>query len=282
MEYKAAKAVNAAEPYGNLAFAYAAKNAGYPQDELVGLVLGARSLVPSVARLGLQRYLHSVTSEGDPWREFQGFYHFTEDGIQASTSKMGAIGMLDTSKGTHHELALAYKAWAPERTREEEKALEAAQRNSLPDLTQRLFLGWEPAVILDQARTSKPRSMNWTAAKDLYDLALACIGDIPLFLSDWAPAEYVSGLYHPDRQELGLVFRSYEGEPYQVRIYSQRAPQEVIVNDEELKRIDDAWHYDTKSGWLVINLQGTDEKRLRIRLGDPVAPLHPYFTEVSE
>ena len=91
----------------------------------------------------------------------------------------------------------------------------------------------------------------------------------------------MSGLYHTGQQELNLVFRSYEGDPYQVRIYSQQAPQEVIVNDEELKRMDDAWHYDIKSGWLVINLQGTDEKHLRIYLGDLIAPLHPYFTKIS-
>ncbi len=268
------------EPWGNLAFAYAAKNAGYPRDELVGLVHGARSLVTAVARFGLKDYLQSITAEGDPWRDFRGHYWFAENGFQASASKMGSIGMHDTSKGTSHELSLAYKAWAPDAIRAHEEALQAAGQNSLPDLTQRLFLGWEPAGIRDRAVNSKPRAMNWTATKDLYDLALACVAEIPLFLSDWAPAEYVRGRYDPERLELNLTFRSHEGERYKVRIYSRRAPREVTVNGKVLAQSDDAWRYDPGSGWLVIHLDGADEKHVFVRLGEPVAPLHPYFTKV--
>ena len=270
------------EPWGNLAFAYAAKNAGYPQDELVGLVHGARSLVTAVARFGLQDFVRSVTTEGDPWREYRGFYWFTEQGLQASSSLMGSIGMHDTSKGTNHELSLAYKAWIPGAIQAYEKALEDAGQHRLPDLTQRLFLGWEPVGILELAKSSTPRQpLNWNAATSLYDLALACVADIPLFLSDWAPAEYVFGQYHPERREVNLIFRSHEGESYEVRIYSQRAPREVAVDGESLPGSNERWSYDPESGWLVVPLQGAEEKRLRIVLGEPVAPLHPYFTKVE-
>ena len=269
------------EPYGNLAFAYAAANTGHPQDELVGLVHGTRSLVAATARLGLQDYLHSITAEGDPWREFEGFYWFMEDGIQASRRLMGSIGMHDTSKGTSHELSLGYKMWAPEHIRAYEESLEAAGQSSLPDLTQRLFLGWDARSLLERAKISRARQpINWTATKDLYDLGLACIGDIPLFLADWAPAEYVFGHYDPLRYRLNLTFQSHEGEPFRVQVYSQRAPQEVTVNDQPLQQSIHGWSYDANSGWLVIHLDGADEKRVVVRLGDPVAPLHPYFTKV--
>jgi len=270
------------EPWGNLAFAYAARHAGYPQDELMGLVQGARSLVAAVARFGLQDYLRSVTTEGDPWRDFKGFYWFTEQGIQASSVLMSSIGMHDTSKGTNHELSLAYKAWIPEAIQAYEEELEAAGQHPLPDLTQRLFLGWERAGILELAKSSAPRQpLSWHAATGLYDLAVACVADIPLFLSDWAPAEYVFGEYDLERKEVNLTFRSHEGEPYDVLIYSQRAPREVVVNGEPLPRSVKGWTYDTESGWMVVSLQGDEEKRLRIILGELAAPLHPYFTKVG-
>ena len=270
------------EPWGNLAFAYAARNAGYPQDELMGLVLGGRSMVTAAARFGLQKYISSVTAEGDPWREFNGFYWFAEQGIQASTLLMGSIGMHDTSKGTNHELSLAYKTWIPEAIRSYEEALEGAGQDRLPDLTQRLFLGWEPAGILEKARSATPRPpLNWRAANDLYDLALSCVADIPLFLSDWVPAEYVYGQYDPERRVLNLSFLCHEGEPFMVRIYSQRSPREVTVNGEVWPPSNEGWEYDPGSGWLVVRLRGSGEKRLHIILGEPVAPLHPYFTKVG-
>lgn len=271
------------EPYGNLAFAYAAANTGHPHDELVGLVLGARSLVAATARLGFQDYLRAITAEGDPWRDFEGFYWFMEDGIQASRRLMGSIGMHDTSKGTSHELSLGYKAWAPQHMRAYQETLEAAGQNSLPDLTQRLFLGWDTGELLERAKSNQARTpMNFNAAKDLYDLGLACIGDIPLFLSDWAPAEYVSGRYDPEASEIQLTFRSHEGEAYQVHLYSQREVREVTVNGQPVEASRSGWTYDPNSGWLAIHLAGADEKRLQIRLGDPVAPLHPYFADDAD
>jgi len=198
-----------------------------------------------------------------------------EDGIQASRTPLGSIGTHDTSKGTHHELSLAYKTWIPQAIHAHEESLGGGA--SLPDLTQRFFLGWDAAGLLDRAKASEPRQpLNWTAAKDLYDLGLACLGDLPLFLSDWTPAEYISGRYDPQTRELRLAFRSHEGEPFRVRLYSQRAVQEVTLNDEPLK---EGWRYDPQSGWLAVDLQGADTKHLLLRLGDPAAPLHPYFTE---
>ena len=111
---------------------------------------------------------------------------------------------------------------------------------------------------------------------------LACVGDVPLFLSDWAPAEYISGRYDSDSLELDLKLRSHEGEAFQVKIYTQRAPREVAVNGQPIDNSSEGWTYDANSGWLLIRLEGADEKQLQIRLGDPVAPLHPYFTKDSE
>ncbi len=279
------------EPYGSLDFAYAAARVGYPQDEIVGLVLGAKSMVAAVARLGFQDYLHSVTADGDPWREFEGFYWFHENGIQASVPKMGGVAMLDTSKGTSHEFMLAYKTWAGDRMRREEEALEREaarserRRISLPNLTQRLFLGWDIKGLREQARraaeSGRQRGTHWSSATSLYDLALLCIGDIPLFLSDWAPAEYVSGKYAPVQGELNLVFRSQEHAPYRVRIYSQREPLHVTVNGAAVAQSEGGWRYEPASGWFDIRLDGAGLERLHLVLGDSVAPLHPYFTGVK-
>jgi hypothetical protein len=41
------------------------------------------------------------------------------------------------------------------------------------------------------------------------------------------------------------------------------------------------WTFDPNSGWLVIRLKGTGEQPARIRLGEPVAPLHPYSAKAS-
>jgi hypothetical protein len=124
--------------------------------------------------------------------------------------------------------------------------------------------------------------MNFNAAKDLYDLGLACIGDVPLFLSDWAPAELISGHYDPDARELDLRFRSREGAAFPVKIYTQRAPRDVTVNDQPVAAGGTGWTYDPNSGWLVIRLEGTGEQHARIPLGEPLAPLHPYFTKASD
>jgi hypothetical protein len=179
-------------------------------------------------------------------------------------------------------LSLAYKVWIPEAIQTYEKALETAGQHRLADLTQRLFLGWNPDAILEHARSDSPRQpLSWHAATALYDLAVACVADIPLFLSDWAPAEYVAGRYDPERKEVQLTFQSHQGEPYRVRIYSQMSPREVTVNSDVLTPSDERWHYDPGSGWLVIHLRGAEEQRIRIVLGDAVAPLHPYFTKVE-
>ncbi|MBN2450027.1 MAG: hypothetical protein JXR77_06540 [Lentisphaeria bacterium] len=270
------------EPYGGLAFAYAAAQTGHGEDELTGLVLGARALVPAVARFGLAEYLRSVSAEGDAWREFGGHYWFVEDGFQLSRRMLGSIGMHDTSKGTFHEQSLAYKQWAPAAIRAHEEALEAAGQNSLPDLTQRLFLGWDVTGLLARVKTSELRQPpNWQSTKDLYDFAVVCLGDTPLFLSEWAPAEYVEGQYDPALKALAVTFRSHEGEPFTVRLYSQREPVAIDLNGQAWPQAHDSWRYDRASGWLTLSLAGNDRKDLSIRFGEPAAPLHPYFGQAT-
>jgi hypothetical protein len=177
---------------------------------------------------------------------------------------------------------LAYKVWAPRAVLAYETSLEEAGQHRLADLTQRLFLGWDPEKILGQVRKDSPRQpLGWQAATGLYDLALACAADIPLFLSDWAPAEYVAGEYEPAQRALDLTFRSHQGEPYGVRIYSQKSPLEVSVNGEVLSPTAAKWQYDPGSGWLTIRLSGSEEKRIQILLGGDAAPLHPYFGKMA-
>jgi hypothetical protein len=270
------------EPYGRLAFAYAAEHAGYQEDALKGKIGGARTLLTAVARLGLEDYLYSISTEGDPWRNFKGFYFFNEFGMAPSANKRGGITLLNSSKGGMHELALAYKLWAPEAMDAEQKAFAAVGSNSLCDMTQRLFLGWNPDSLLNQvvqSTSSGRRGLNWQSASDLYDMAVISIGNIPVFLSDWAPAELVSGLYIPESKEMNLVFNSELGEAFNVKIYSQYKPVKLMLNGAMLNN---SWIYDEKSGWLTVNLSGSEIKNLNILFGDKVAPLHPYFSSVNE
>jgi len=274
------------EYIGNLAFAYAAKNTGHKDDEIEGLVLAAKSLVASVARFGLKDFIESCTAADDPWRRLKGFYYFNEYGFQATASvpEGGGIGMLDTSKGTGHELALAYKEWVPKWMDAHEKDLGkgVAPHHQM----HRVLLGWDreeiPARMKASAESAQAQpGKTWRLTKDVYDMAYVCVADIPLFLSEWAPAEYITGRYDPAKQEVALEFRSHEDGPYQVRLYSQRAAKQVTVNDEVLKAENGGWSYDPSTGGLVITLKSRQTSHVRISLGEPVASLHPYFTRVE-
>jgi hypothetical protein len=267
------------EAYGSLTFGYAAENAGYPEDALKGKVMGTRSLIPTVARLGLQDYLAEISAPGDPWLEFVGFEHFNEMGMQLGKRKFGSVGWLDTSKGAMHELSLGYKMWATKGMTAEQKALEKSGSNSSCDLTQRLLLGWNRDSLVNTTResTNSPRSrqLSWQSATYLYDMAILCVGDIPVFLSDWTPAEYISGTYNIEKKQMQLAFQSAEADPFTVRIYSRYQPLNLKVNDASFS----GWKYDSKTGWLTIDLQGGDRKNLQIVFGNEVAPLHPYLVK---
>jgi hypothetical protein len=104
------------------------------------------------------------------------------------------------------------------------------------------------------------------------------IGNIPVFLSDWAPAELVSGKYLPESKEMNLVFKSPLGEAFRVKIYSRYKPLQLKLNGDILNT---SWKYDQQTGWLYVNLTGNDKKSLSILFGEEVAPLHPYFTKIN-
>lgn len=272
------------EPYGSLAFAYAAGNAGFKEDELQGIVLGARSMVPTVARLGISDYLNSVTADDDILREFQGFYHFSEQGFFGSRRKMGGVGLFDTSKGTYHEFLLGYETWIGKSMKDELTAMSGGgmyggRGGASPDNMMRLLLGWDINDIRklesDGSAQANRRPTNWQSTTSIYDLAQLCVADIPLFLSEWAPAEYVSGFYQPEKQLLNLKFRSHIGEPFTVKLYSQRKPEKITVNG---KVNINEWSYDQNTGWMEISLKGNDNQDIDIILGEPVAALHPYYT----
>lgn len=114
---------------------------------------------------------------------------------------------------------------------------------------------------------------NWNHCRRLHEF-------LPR-VNDWAPAELLGGSYDPDARELDLRFRSREGAPFGVKIYTQRAPRDVTVNGQPVAAASPGWTYDVNSGWLVIHLEGNGEQHTRIRLGEPVAPLHPYFTKTA-
>ncbi len=276
------------ETFGSLAYAYSAELTGNQKDVVLGKVLGVRSLIPTVARFDLQNYLTSISREGDAWRGFKGFYHFSESGLQLSKNKMGSIGMLDTSKGTYHELALAYKMWSGQRMNNEQIALAGGcnrpARSAGPDVTQRLFLGWNidsiSANILNKNRIIDYNKVpRWQESTSLYDLAILCVGDIPLFLSEWAPAELLDGNYNAEIQIMKLSFRSALNEKYTVRIYSQYQPDELKINNVKNA---DSFKYDSKNGWLEIYLKGVETNDIEIKFGKKVAPLHPYFTKIDQ
>jgi hypothetical protein len=276
------------EAYGSLAYAYAAEYAGSVKDVVLGKVLGARSLIPTVARWGLKDYLTSISADGDEWQSYDGFYHFNEHGFQLSRNKMGGVGMLDTSKGTFHELTLGYKLWSAKHTNQEQIALaggyNTASSNTGPDLTQRLILGWNidslSVGLKNQVQNiDYQRAPRWQESTSLYDLAILCVGDVPVFLSEWSPAEYLHGEYNEQNKMMNLTFRSHLAEDYKVKIYSLFEPIDLLVNGN---KADGLWKYDPTTGWLEINLTGDDAKNLSIRFGNKVAPLHPYFTKLDD
>jgi hypothetical protein len=272
------------EPYGSLTFSYAANNTGNKEDELQGIISGTKSLLPTVARLELLDYVWSITEEGDPWREYVSFFHFREDKMAGSKEHRGSIAFLNTSKGAMHELALAYKLWAPEGMKREQMAMEAAGSNSLCDLTQRLFLGWDRDSLLDKVVNNpyynKENPQRFQDAEGLYDMAVLCDGNRPVFLSDWAPAEYVSGHYDTENKEMELEFLSHQGKPFEVRIYSWYQPVKIEYNGAIIKG---DWDYDKKSGWLTIELPGLEAaQHIKIYFGTGGADIHPYFSRVGE
>jgi hypothetical protein len=270
------------EPFGSLTFGSAAEHTGNPEDALAGKITGAQSLVTAVARLGLKPYIRSITADGDPWREYVSFWHFTEMEIMGSRKYQGGAAFLNTSKGSMHELALAYKMWAPLAMNEEQLGMKAAGSNALCDVTQRLFLGWDIDSLLHEVASNpnyhKKNPVRFQDAQDLYDMAVLCQGNVPVFLSDWAPAEYISGEYDNDKKEIRLAFQSHLGEPFTVRIYSHYQPVEVKLNGQHYA---DQWKYNKATGWLEVRLLGNEKKDLSIRFGKPAAPLHPYFSGIK-
>jgi hypothetical protein len=241
-------------------------------------------MVPTVARLGISDYLKIITAEGDVLRGFQGFYHFAEQGFFGSMRKMGGVGLFDTSKGTYHEFLLGYKTWVGKSMKEELTSMSGGgmyggRGGASPDNMMRLLLGWDindfRKLESDGSAQANRRPTNWQSTTSIYDLAQLCVADVPLFLSEWAPSEYVSGLYQPEKQLLNLKFRSHLGETFTVKLYSQINPEKVTINGQDSKN---AWSYDQNTGWMKISLKGKDMQDIEVILGDPVAQLHPYYT----
>jgi hypothetical protein len=308
------------EPYGCLTYAYAAEKTGYPEEALEGRVLGARNLIPTVARLVMPEYIATITAEGDPLRAYVSFQHFRELLVEGTTQYRGSVAFLSTSKGVMPELALGYKLWTPVEMDKEQRGIFKDGGNSSVDLNQRLILGWNRDSLLaiasgryrGEERGSRsqmpprgpggegPRGegghmedntrlemggfgwrpegesgLRWQSGQGFYDYALLCVGDLPVFLSDWTPAEYVSGNYQMESNTMDLVFKSHTEEDFSVKLYSHYQPAEVKVNGEDAMG---NTTYNPKTGWMLIKLNGSSVQKLQIKFGQAMAPLHPYFT----
>jgi hypothetical protein len=137
------------------------------------------------------------------------------------------------------------------------------QGGALVDITQRLFLGWDRDSLLssvkDNPRYMRENPTRFTDAKDLYDMAVLCMGNEPVFLSDWAPAEYVSGDYDAKAKEMKLAFQSHLGDNYTVKIYSHYKPVDVRLNDNTSH---ESWSYNPKTGWLEVNMTGSEKQTI--------------------
>jgi hypothetical protein len=107
---------------------------------------------------------------------------------------------------------------------------------------------------------------------------MICVSDTPLFLADWSPAEYISGAYDLSAQRVLLSLRCPAGEQTNLRLYTQRKPESVTLNQAPLaKRAAPGWNYDAATGWLNVSFSSAGKADVVIQLGSKVAPLHPYF-----
>lgn len=276
---------------GNLAFARLARQVGDEDSEAAGLYLAAKAAVPAVARHYMPDYVASITAEGDPWRAWRYYWSFQETGLTGSETIVQrgdtdfilalGCGMLDTSKGTGPEIALLYKQFARDRAEAYERALDvAAEENKRAPgwahLMQRAILGWPREGLIEAAKrfNAERPDWGWQSTKGPHNLAVVCVADTPLFLADWAPAEYITGRFTPTDRTVRLSLNSREPGPYSIRLYSRWTPLELRVNG----RAHEGYSYEAETGWLAVALQGSGETAVEIRLGDKAAaPPHLYF-----
>lgn len=275
---------------GHLAYAELARRTGHGDEVWPATVLAAKSLVPAVARLAVPEYVASITAPGDPWRENRYYFSFFDDRLegQPGVDMRGdeeavmalSIGLLDTSKGTGRELPLAYKLWAPAAMEQYQRSLQAEERRrgfpvGWAHLMQRALLGWPRAELLAGAEAFGQRypKWGWQSTKAPGCLALVEAVDHPLFLADWYPAEYVTGSQDGDTAELRL--RNETPEPVTLRVYSQREVTRLRLGETDLP----GWRYDRATGWLTAGVPGQGELQLRLDLGAPVAPPHPFYAK---
>jgi len=142
-------------------------------------------------------------------------------------------------------------------------------------LMNRTFLGWPREELVTAARRfgDAHRNFGWQSTKGPHNLAVICGAGTPLFLAEWAPAEYVAGRYSPQERVARLTFDNHEERGCTIRLYSQWAPESVQVNGAPAQ----GWGYEAKTGWLTAPLPvGRAEVQIALKQ-EPVAPLHPYF-----
>ncbi|MEQ9459336.1 MAG: hypothetical protein RIG82_00075 [Phycisphaeraceae bacterium] len=283
--------INAQYP-GHLAYARMAGVVGDHESEQLGLYLAARTIQPTIARWFMKDYLQRITEDGDPWREWRWHATLSDQRIMGYETALDPDARrtlshnsrhLDTSKGTATEFVLMYKQFVRDRLDEYQRELQTYE----PEVTDwelgtensmaRLMVEWQRDQVLATAlKTERANSGTnaWRSLMAPHNLALITNADNPLFLSEWAPAEYVSGAYHPDSRTVELVLNHVEAEPCMIRLYTQRRPA-LLSNNGVLSH---DWTYDERDGWMLFSIPANQQSKIRIQL-DHVRPanLHPYF-----
>ncbi|QDU70589.1 hypothetical protein [Mucisphaera calidilacus] len=283
--------INAQYP-GHLAHSRLAAGVGDKHAERHALYLAGKTIQPTVARWFMKDYLESITEQGDPWRQWRWHATLSDTRVQGYDTAVDPDARRtlshnsrhhDTSKGTSTEFMLMYKQFAFDRLDEYQRELrsyeptvdnfELGTGNSMA----RVMVEWPREEILATALKTErknSRSDAWRSLMAPHNLALIVSADNPLFIAEWAPAEYVSGSFDPDTLKVSLVMNNVEHEPCTLRLYTQRRPDGVAVNDAAISD----WAYDENKGWLTIEIPGNQQSSVVIDLTeDKPAELHPYF-----
>ncbi len=279
---------------GNLAFARMARQVGDTRAEHLGLYLAAKASVPTIARAFMPAYLESITPPDHPWRRYRFIWSFHAAGWSGGEradegdwekTLFRAIRFLDTSKGTGPEICLLHRLYAADHMNRWQHAIDeaAARRKAAPGwghLMMRAFLGWPREKVLAAARRFHEIKKNygWLSAKGPSNIAAVCTAYTPIFISDWAPAGYISGTFNPATHAAALRFKS--SRPFTIRLYSRWRPLQIAIDGKRLSA--KSWSYDASSGWLTIHAPA-GSSNITIRFSDkPSAPPHPYTPGPSQ
>ncbi len=230
-----------------------------------------------------------MTVEGDPWRNDRFYYSFDEFGLKGMPTIVMrggpesimdlAIGLLDPSKGTTPEMALAYREWSPKLMDGYQRALVEAEAEFKRPVgwmhqMQRAVLGWPSDEVRQTSvayREFKP-NFGWQAAKAPSNLAVVQSSSGDMFASEWLPAGYVSGRYEPAANRAVLQLTNEQPGPVKLELFSKRRVTGLTLNGAAVR-----FGYDPQTGWLSAALAGQGELEVVVTVCERVAVKHPYL-----